>query len=361
VYRAGEHGRMRPELAAIAATQSGLVLRRQAVALGYTERELRTLTAVDGAWVVVRRGVYVERARWDSLDPYVGQWRLRDVAAHLTMTAPHMLSHDSAARVLGLPFLRPQRQLCHVIRPGVWGSRTEHGVKHHLSRLTPAVVTTDDGVRVTGLARTALDLGREHGFAIGVTACDAALRRGVTRDDLDRELASMTCWPYITRARAAAEFADPGAENVGESMARQLVAELRVGLGRPRTQFPVRLRGGVAWCDLLLGCHVFEFDGRVKYLRAEAGGVADRPIEDVLWEEKRRQTEICGEGLGMSRIVWDDFFGSSRPAALRRLRGELDVSLNRFGDRLPEHLEQFARQQADVRRRRIFGDRPAAA
>ena len=44
--------------------------RRQAVAAGHTERELRTLTAVHGPWVVVRRGVYVERELWDSLTGY---------------------------------------------------------------------------------------------------------------------------------------------------------------------------------------------------------------------------------------------------------------------------------------------------
>src|SRR5262245_42806713 len=117
---------MRPELAAIAATQSGLVLRRQAVDGGYTERELRTLTAVGGCWVIVRRGVYVERELWDHLAP-VEQWRLRDIAAHLTMRAPHVMSHDSAARLHRVPLLEPAVPLSHVTRPGVWGSRTEHG------------------------------------------------------------------------------------------------------------------------------------------------------------------------------------------------------------------------------------------
>jgi hypothetical protein len=278
------------------------------------------------------------------------------------MSAPHVLSHDSAARAHGLPFLAPRRPLTHVTRPGVWGSRTEHGVKHHLSRLTPSPVVTGGGVAVTGLARTALDLGREHGFETGVTACDAAMRRGVTKAEFARELGTMTCWPNITGARAAVEHADPGADSVGESLARLLVTEvaLRLGLGRPRTQFPVQLRSGVRWCDLVVGCHVVEFDGRVKYLRATAGGVADRPVEDVLWDEKSRQTEICGLGLGMSRLVWDDLRGAGREHALRRIGGEMDQSLLRFGPRLPEQLQIFARSRAAERRRRIFG-RTAAA
>ncbi len=345
---------MRPELAAVAATQSGLVLRRQAIAAGYRERELRTLTGVRGSWVVVRRGVYVDRTTWDAVGED-GRWRLRDLAAHLTMTAPHVFSHDSAARALELPFLRPAQMLSHVTRPGVWGSRTEHGVKHHLSRQQPRLGATVDGVPVTGLARTAVDLGREHGFVTGVTACDAALRRGVSRAELESEVAAMWCWPNITGARSAVEAADPGAENLAESLARLLVAELAPELGRPRTQFPIRTPSGVFWCDVLLGTQLFELDGRIKYRLLQDGGVARRPVEDVVWEEKRRQTEICAEGVGMSRLVWDDLFGAARVRAARRLRAELAVTRARFGDRLPEHLERTARELADVRRRRIYG------
>lgn len=337
---------MRPRLAALAARQSGLVTRRQAVECGYTERELRTHTAVDGAWVVVRRGVYVDRAVWDRLDDD-GSWRLRDRAARLVMTAEHVLSHDSAARSLDLPFLAPPRRLVHVTRPGVGGSRTEHGVKHHLSRLKPDQHQSEDGLRVTSVARTAVDLAREHGFLTGVTACDAALRRGVTRAQLTGQLDSMTCWPRITRARAAVEHADAGAESVGESLARMLVLEL--GIGPVSTQFPVRTERGIAWCDLRVGCHVFEFDGRIKYLRGADGGVADRPVNDVLWDEKRRQHDVCSAGLGMSRIVWDDLWGAARVRALARLRAEYAVTRTRFGDQLPEHLARFAEE--NVRRR----------
>ncbi|QIG45600.1 hypothetical protein G5V58_25220 [Nocardioides anomalus] len=62
-----------------------------------------------------------------------------------------------------------------------------------------------------------------------------------------------------------------------------------------------------------MGRHLVEFDGRVKYQR---GGLADRPVEDVVWEEKRRQDWLCGFKLGMSRLVWDDV----RPGAWDRTR-----------------------------------------
>ena len=339
---------MRPELEAHAAQQHGLVTRRQAVETGYSERELRTLTAVGGRWVVVRRGVYVERDLWEALAPYDGEMRLRDMAAHLTMTTMHVMSHDSAARALELPTLRPREPLVHVTRPVLNGSRTEHGVKHHLSRLEPGDIQSVDDLPVTGLARTVLDLGREHGLEHGVVAADAALRRGLTIAALDDELTRMRCWPGIVRARATVEYADPGAESPAESLGRLLVISL--GIGEVETQFPVRLDDRVVWCDLRVGRHVFEVDGRQKYLRPSEGGLSDREAGEVVWREKRREQQICATGLGMSRLVWDDFWGPARKRAIARLRADYAVTLARFGSVLPAHMAQFAEQMRGRRR-----------
>jgi hypothetical protein len=338
---------MRPELAAIAAQQGGLVTRRQAVHADYRERELRTLTATHGVWVTVRRGVYVARSQWEGLDE-TGQWTLRDRAAHLAMVKPHAMSHDSAARLLGLETLHAKMPLSHILRPGVGGSRTEHGVKHHLSRVSPRELETVDGIKVTGLARTALDIGREHGFEAGAVAVDGALRRGVTRKQFVDELEIMENWPGISSSRGAVDVGDAGAETVGETMARLLVLEL--GIGRPSTQFAVRIASGEAWCDLRVGCHVFEFDGRIKYRRTENGGVADRPVEDVLWDERRRQQEICALGLGMSRIIWAEFYEPARSKARKRLLEEYAVTRRRFGEELPAHLADFAATMQGKRR-----------
>lgn len=331
---------MRPELRAHAARQGGLVTRRQAIDVGYTSRELRTMTAVHGPWVVVRRGVYAERDLLDTLDRYDGEARLKDRAAHLSVGVPHLMSHDSAARALGLPLLRPRFALSHLTRTGVGGSRTEHGVKHHLTRLGLLNTETVDGMPVTGLARTAVDLAREHGFETGTVACDSALRAGVSVADLAAELTLMHCWPGVTKARAAVDHTRPGAESPGETLLRLLLVELDIG--PPETQFPVRLGDRVAWTDLRVGCHVFEFDGRVKYRSRENGGISDRVIEDVLWDERTRQQAICALGLGMSRVCWDDLFGRARTATAERLRAEYAVTATRFGTVLPEHLRQDA-------------------
>lgn len=339
---------MRPRLAALAATQLGIVTRTQAREAGYTVSEIRALTREGGPWVVVRRGAYAERDLWESLPEHPDRWAMRDRAAHLTMVQEHAMSHDSAARALLLDMLRPPDPLVHICRRGVGGSRTEHGVKHHLCRTRPADLTTVDGIVVTGPARTVVDVTREHGFTHGCVLADAVLRT-MPDCDLAAGLVGMEHVPGVVAARSAVAHADPGAESVGETLARLLVLEL--GIGEPVTQFPVLLPdGSIAWCDLRVGRQLFEFDGKLKYLRRAEGGVADEPAGEVVWREKKRERLVCGQGLGMSRLVWEDVWGPGRAAARIRLKAEYEVTRARYGEVLPAHLEEFARRMAGRRR-----------
>ena len=274
---------------------------------------------------------------------------LHDLAAHLTMTQHHVMSHDSAARALGMPLVAIGRSLTHTTRPGFLGTRTEHGVKHHRNRGGAPDSGLVPHLPVTSMERTALDVAREHGLLPGVVACDWTLARGGRPRVFDTELLTMTSWPKITRARAAYELADARAESPAESLARLLVSEL--GLGVPEPQFPVVADGRLFWCDLRLGCHVFEVDGLVKYVDVADGGLAETSPAQVVWEEKQRQRLICAQGLGVSRIYWSDFWGRGRGAALDRLRAEYEVTRRRFGDCLPPHLEQTAGRLRGTRRR----------
>lgn len=349
---------MRSDLAEVAASQGGVFTRAQAMDAGYRAPELRALTGVGGAWVVVRRGVYAEREAWDQLDRFTGQQLARARAAHLAIGVEHVMSHDSAAHAWGLPVVLARRPLVHITRPGVWGSRTEHGVKHHLAMNAPEVGVAA-GLPVTSLARTAMDLAREHGLECGAAAADRAMRWGVLVDDFADVLAGMRCWPGVTRARRAAEVADPGADTPGETLTRLMLLEL--GIGTPVTQVPVPVAKGVAWCDLRVGRHIVEFDGRRKYLDVDDGGDADRPLREVVWEEKVRERDIAAHGLGVSRVFWEDCLGSNRRATMRRLRQEYDATVRRFGSQLPRDLEELGIRMADVRMRRIRTVSPYAA
>ena len=53
--------------------------------------------------------------------------------------------------------------------------------------------------------------------------------------------------------------------------------------------------------------------------------------EQVLDDEKDRQDFVCGFKLGMSRIVWADYWGARRELALRRFEREYLDTCARFG------------------------------
>ncbi len=344
---------MHPELVALAARQGGVVTRAQVLSAGHTVGEIRSLTRPTGSWRIIRRGIYVDREVWDALDEYDARPLARDWAAHLTMRERHVMSHDSAGRAHHLSLLRPRDPLVHVTRPGVAGGRTEHGVKHHRNLGLPWAHSHASGLPVTPLARTAVDVAREHGLWRGVCAMDSALRGGADERDFARALVAMKHFPHITTSRAALALADAGAENAGESMARLLVLELGLP-GEVQTQFPIALADGrVVWADLVVGRHVFEFDGRLKYLRPEQGGITDRDAGEVVWDEKERQRLVCAEGLGMSRIIWSDFWGPARERARVRLRSEADQTLERYGADRPAALDELAARLLDVRLRRL--------
>lgn len=336
---------MRPQLKALAARQGGVITRTQALAAGHTEREIRQYTRSNGPWMVIRRGAYCEREVWESADEYDGRLLLRDRAAHLQMVHPHLMSHDSAARLHGLPLLRPPVDLVHVTRFGVGGSRTEGGVKHHLTRLGLLTAGEVAGIRCTGLARTGLDVAREHGFPAGVVTTDAVLRRGVTLADFEAELALMWCWPGVTQSRAAAELCDPGAETPGESLMRLLLHEL--ALGTVHTQFPVHAGRRLTFVDAVIGPRAFEFDGFKKFTR----GVTDRDPSETAWDEKTRQDALNQEGFGVSRVIWSELFGKARVATGERLAREYAQSVRLFGEAIPEKHRRFAESEEGQRLR----------
>jgi hypothetical protein len=342
-------------VAALVRRRHGLITHADAVAAGLDERQVSWLLR-HGAWRRLRRGVYVDAATWEGLDEFVGRPRLITRAAHLTLVVEHALSHGSAALEHGLPLLDGAVDLVHVSRNGIKRGRTRNGIKEHAADHAPADLLGTADLPVLGIARTAVDVAREHGYAAGLAACDRALRLGVQRDELNTVIAGMRHWPGIRVASAAVAQADPGADTAGESLARILVKEL--GIGEPRTQFPLRLGDGrVIWIDLVVGCHAFEFDGRLKYRTSDSGGVAT-DVERAVWEEKKRERLVRAERLGVSRIIWADYYGPARRQAVARLRAEHANTVAQFGDRLPAHLEEYAARMSAQRARRLVSSPP---
>ena len=334
---------MNAKAMAVMAANGGLITTAQAYDCGLAAPAIRHLLRT-GRWVVVRRGVYVDGELWAELDEYRGRHRIRTRAAMSTMRRAHVASHDSAAYEHDLDLLAPAESFIHVTRPGVTNAFVKHGIKVHLARYASEQVVCVDGIDVHDMARTAVDVAREHGLPYGEVACDSAMRHGVSRQELMAAYEPMRNWRHVTRVRAAVDFADPRAESVLETLARILVVEL--GLGDPDPQFPVRLLNGrVRWGDLRIGCHLFEADGKIKFTPVDEGGVATKSPADVAWDEKLRDRDLRDVGLGVSHIVYADIF-SGRLEALKRLHREYADTVARFGGVLPERLRRDA---ADLR------------
>jgi hypothetical protein len=306
----------------------GLITRAEALAQGLSPDHVKQLVG-SGTWVPVRRGIYTTIDNWAALDERRGRPLLRVRAVHESLARPHVISHTSGALVHDLPCLDARDGLVHITKYGAPRARTRDGVKHHQSRYSQGDILRIDGLPVLGLARTALDIAREHGFAAGVCAIDAARQQGVTLPELWAARAPMWHWPRVTVADQAVLFSDPGAESIGESLSRILLDELQ--LGPIETQFELRDDTGRARCDLRIGRHVFEFDGFVKLLPPELGGVARRPAAEVVAVEKRRQDWVCGFHLGMSRLTWSELWGAERERTKVRLRREYAATVARYG------------------------------
>jgi hypothetical protein len=306
----------------------GLVSRAEALAEGLSGDDVKRLVKL-GLWVTLRRGWYTPAEHWEALDELRGRPMLVVRAAHRGLRGSHVVSHSSAAPILDIPILRPRDDLIHVTKYGAPRARVRHGIKHHQSRYRLDEVAFIGGLPVLGLARTALDIAREYGFASGVCAIDAVRQRGVTLGDLAACRKAMWHWPRVTVVDDAMAFSDPGAESLGESLTRIVLDE--IGLGPVETQFELHDATGRARCDMRVGRQLFEFDGAIKLRRPERGGVADREPEEVVALEKRRQDWVCGFHLGMSRVTWDELWGVQRERLKVRLRREYDATVARFG------------------------------
>jgi hypothetical protein len=304
--------------------QHGLITARQATEGGLTSADIERLVA-RGDWLRLRRGVYVEADVWQALDPYRGQPLMRVRAVQLSLRSSFVFSHDSAALAHDMGIPDSSRALVHVTRRKVHGDRVRAGVKHHLAPYAPGQVSQAAGLAVLDVPRTALDMAREHGVMAGVAACDQALRRGHTRAQLRQLAAEMYCWPESRTMRTAIDLADPGAESYLESEGRVVVAAL--GIGRAETQFGLRAHGRTVWCDFRVGRHVFEVDGRMKYLPVNP---SRRDPTEVLWREKQRHDFIRGFDLGVSRITHHDCH-AGRHEAERRLLREFQQTCDRYG------------------------------
>ncbi|HEV7469342.1 MAG TPA: hypothetical protein VGO23_06115 [Pseudonocardia sp.] len=110
----------------------------------------------------IRRGTYVEAGDRRLEDPAAAH-RL-GVAAAVRVLASWpggaVVSHVSAAVLHGLPVWGVPLDRVHVTRARRGGARTGRDLCVHSALLDPSEVVVRDGIAVTSVARTLVDLGR---------------------------------------------------------------------------------------------------------------------------------------------------------------------------------------------------------
>lgn len=295
-----------------------LHLRRSLRAEGFTDDEvLRMLRA--GDLTPVRRGSYVCGALPDD----AGTRHALLVRAEVEHLADGVvLSHASAAVLHGLPVWAIPLRRVHATRARRTGGRSGTRVHVHAAPLDYHEIDVVDGLPVTSVARTVVDLARTVPFEQAVAVADAALHDGlVDRESLAAALARSAGWLGSPDARRVVAFADGRSASVGESRSR--VAILRAGLPAPVLQWEVIGRSGrwigrvdFGWPELRT---VGEFDGVAKYGRLLRPG---QSAGDAVYAEKLREDELRAEDLGVVRWGWPALrdFGTTADRLRSRFR-----------------------------------------
>jgi predicted transcriptional regulator of viral defense system len=203
---------------------------------GFSKAELaRQLRS--GELARLRRGAYELPIIDDGPEGAVRRHRrlVHVTASHLGPGA--VVSHASAAVLHRLPVWPKAIERVHVTRNRSNGARCRSVVSVHGAALPATDMSVVDGVVVTSLARTVLDLARTLPWEEAVAAGDRALALGLDPAALDEVLARMAHWRGARQARRVLGVLDPASESPGESVSR--VRFVEQGIPAPRLQYVV--------------------------------------------------------------------------------------------------------------------------
>ena len=252
-----------------------------------------------GTWKRVRRGAYVE----PELLRGASDVDLHRLLVHAVVAASQsdpVVSGVSAAVMHGLDLWDQDLTRVQLTHPG---SRRESRVTSTTTtpRSDDDEIVVVDGLRVTSVARTAIDVARvSKTFEAGVITLDSALRFArTTPSELTRTAEPARAGR--TRAASHAWCASPMAAR--QTRARR---RLRVTYARPafhRASRSSMLSAGpvlLAITDLAVLEHktLLELDGRMKY------GIDGQDPSEQVYREKLRQDDLRELGHEVTRFSW---------------------------------------------------------
>lgn len=230
--------RVDTQIAALAATQYGVFRRDQVIALGAT-RGLIQRRIDGGRWERLSIGVY-------RLAGSTPSWRQSLLVACFTWGDGTVVSHRSAGALRRFPGFDPVNVEISV--PGR-RNRKQSGVVHHPRSLPPIDLTVVDGIPVTTVARTLIDLAAIMPADAIEEVLDDALRRNLVSIARVRWRLQESGSRGRAGTRALQAFLDArtGGLSVPQSVfeTRFLRLVLDAGIPPPVVQHPVRRDGQV--------------------------------------------------------------------------------------------------------------------
>jgi hypothetical protein len=298
-----------------------IILRSELIADGYTDRQIQSRVK-SGELHRVRHGSYVSGDLWCSLSA-TDRHRVL-VRAVLRRAHPSAVAtHISAAVEHGAPTWGVNLDEVHITRTDGVPGRREAGVIHHRGKLSESEVEVVNGIRVSGAARSAIEVSTTTPLESALVTVNGLLHaEQCTIDELVGMAETLKHWPDSLTTTLVLRLCDPLIQSVGESRTSYLCWAQH--LPRPEPQVPILDEHGRTFAYVDFGwpeLGVFlEFDGREKYLRFRRD---NETLEAFLLREKRREELICQlTGWVCVRITWADL---ERPVATaRRIRRILE-------------------------------------
>ena len=277
----------------------------------HESRRALARSVVKGSSVRVAHGAYVEASIHTSLSVRE-RYLLRVLAVAATRRSRPVISHWSAAAIHGLPILGRWPDTVHTTIAPTSGGRSRGNVVKHCAALGDTDVVEIDGMLVTSVARTVVDMAAVLSLRDATVAVDRALLidRFGRREPMTDRVSLEQCWASrgafrgFARAKSAIDFGEDRAESPLESVSR--VSMRAIGCPRPLLQVPHSDAEGPIgepdfyWPDFNA---VGEADGKGKYLDLSLR--KGRTAEQVVMDEKHREDRLRALPRSFARWGWD--------------------------------------------------------
>ncbi|RNE59104.1 hypothetical protein EEJ31_11355 [Cryobacterium tepidiphilum] len=270
----------------------------------------------------INRGQYVAAQEWSALGRD-DRYRVRVLAAARSRTAAPPLSHESAAVLWGLPVLAGWPAEVHFVTERRSGGRSYPGVRVHAVGFDARDVTVREGVVLTTVERTVVDLAARLDVKSAVAVIDRALAVDRFRrvPAMTTKLQLLETWERMlpfrgsVRARVLIEFGSELADSPNESASRVNIA--LSGFPEPVLQKTFVIDGRRYDTDFYWEEFdaVGECDGDAKYFDPVLLG--GRTTAEVVKAEKDREDAIRRRVAAFGR--WDSAVAMSQYRLRERL------------------------------------------